>query len=57
MSRTQSPGSRASSANSVPRWSITLNASEVMNGSSQPNSHGTMIRCPGRRDGKNSVSP
>src|SRR5215203_158754 len=38
-------------------WSITLNASEVMNGSFQPNRKGTMIRCPEDEIGKNSVSP
>ena len=38
-------------------WSITLNASEVMNGSVQPNRNGTMIRCPDEEIGRNSVSP
>jgi hypothetical protein len=33
-----------SSAISVPMWSITLNASDVMKGSVQPNRYGTMIR-------------
>ena len=41
----------------MPRWSITLNASEVMNASSHPNSHGTMTRCPDEDTGRNSVSP
>ena len=38
-------------------WSITLNASEVMNGSVQPTMNGTMIRCPDDEIGRNSVSP
>ena len=42
---------------SVPMWSITLNASDVMNGSVQPNRYGTMIRCPDEEIGRNSVSP
>ena len=42
---------------SVPMWSITLNASDVMNGSVQPNRYGTMIRCPDDEIGRNSVSP
>src|SRR5687767_9912035 len=46
-----------SSATSVPRWSITENASDVMNGSSQPRSSGTTIRCPEDETGRNSVSP
>ena len=37
--------------------SITLNASESMNGSCQPNRYGTMIRCPDEDTGRNSVSP
>ena len=37
--------------------SITLNASDVMNGSLQPNRNGTMIRCPDDETGRNSVSP
>ena len=44
------PGSRRAARRSVPMWSITLNASEVMNGSFQPSRYGTMIRCAGRRD-------
>src|ERR671912_2358378 len=38
-------------------WSITLKASDVMNGSVQPNTNGTMIRCPDEEIGRNSVSP
>ena len=41
----------------MPRWSITLNASEVMNESVQPNRYGTMMRCPELEIGRNSVSP
>ena len=37
--------------------SITLNASESMNGSCQPNRNGTMIRWPDEETGRNSVSP
>ena len=33
--------------------SITLNDSEVMNGSVQPNRNGTMIRCPDEEMGRN----
>src|SRR5690242_14406289 len=45
------------SAISVPRWSITLNASESMKGSRQPSTAGTMIRWPELEIGRNSVSP
>ncbi len=41
----------------MPTWSITLNASELMNGSVQPKSQGTRIRCPDDETGRNSVSP
>ena len=51
------PGSRPAAPAACPRWSITLNASEVMNGSVQPNRNGTMIRCPDDETGRNSVSP
>ena len=46
-----------SSATSVPRWSITLNARDVMNASSHPARNGTMIRCADEETGRNSVSP
>src|SRR5450759_924366 len=38
-------------------WSITLKASESMNGSFQPNNHGTRMRCPELETGRNSVRP
>ena len=38
-------------------WSITLNASEVMNGSFQPSRYGTRMRWPELEIGRNSVSP
>ncbi len=51
------PGSRSAAPPACPTWSITLNASEVMNASSHPNRNGTMIRCPDDEIGRNSVSP
>ena len=38
-------------------WSMTLNASEVMNGSVQPSRYGTRMRWPELEIGRNSVSP
>ena len=38
-------------------WSITLNASELMKASSQPNRNGTTIKCADDETGRNSVSP
>jgi hypothetical protein len=46
-----------SNATSVPTWSMTLNASDVMKGSCQPSRAGTMMRCPDDETGRNSVSP
>ena len=38
-------------------WSITENASDLMNGSVHPSRYGTRIRCPDDEIGRNSVSP
>src|SRR6476620_7669762 len=38
-------------------WRMTLNSSEVRNGSLIPSRYGTMIRCPDDDTGRNSVSP
>src|SRR5215213_7013157 len=38
-------------------WSMTLNASELRNGSFQPARAGTMIRWPDEETGRNSVRP
>src|SRR5664279_2167443 len=57
MITSQSARKYTSKATSVPRWSITLNASEVMNGSVQPSRCGTMTRWPELETGRNSVSP
>ena len=38
-------------------WSMTLNASELMNESVQPRRYGTRMRCPELEIGRNSVSP
>ena len=56
-SRSQSARKKISSASSVARWSITLNARLSMNGSVQPSSSGTTMRCPELEIGRNSVSP
>ena len=38
-------------------WSITSNAALLMNGSSQPSTWGTRMRCAEDEIGRNSVSP
>src|SRR2546425_7689934 len=46
-----------SNATSVPMWSITSKALELMNGSFQPAMRGTKMRCAEELTGMNSVSP
>ena len=55
--RSQSWPKYSNRAASVPTLSMTLNASDVMNGSSQPITYGTRMRCPDDEIGRNSVSP
>ena len=57
MRRRQSAWKYRSSASSVATWSMTLNARLSMNGSSQPRSARTTMRCPELDTGRNSVSP